>query len=375
MRLPLFLSALILLSQPFSAFAAGELLTDVYGDSVTAFSSFNLLSPLNAAGAPDDAYAEYRAADTYITIDMGEGEEGMGDLIMTIRSFAFGASAYVTFYDADMAVLATGGNIFSSGATTDVVTYHGEEKYRFVRIASPSSKQWSLDAIQATQVETPPSPDAPPEPCGCVLTAEIPYGNEASGAVEAGTLVKTSLSSSVYLVGADGMRHAFPNEPVFTSWGYDFSDVQTISAADMASYQLGKNVTVRPGTWLVKIPMNPKVYAVGEHGTLHWIRTEAQAKVFYGADWSERVLDVSEVFWKNYTEGAEGTGDYVSGTIFNDSETYYIQTEDGARTLFTTQPELLRVHYGFAVDRSPSEEEKVAADQENDDLVSFYHPF
>ncbi len=353
---------------------AAEVLTDVYGDAVIATSPSNILNSANAAGVPDGVYADYRAQDAYITIDMGAGEEGMGDLVMTIRSFEFGASAFVTFYDADMVALGTGGGTFDPGATTDAVTYHGEENYRFVKIVSNSSKQWSLDAVQATSVET-PGQEQPPEPCGCVVSEEIPYGGDASGLVSAGTLVKTSASSSVYLIGADDMRHAFPNEPVFTSWGYDFSDVQTISATDMASYQLGKNVTVRPGTWLVKIPFNPKVYAVGEDGALHWIRTEAQAKAFYGMDWADRVLDVSEVFWKNYTEGEEGTNAYVSGTIFNDSQTYYIETEEGARLLYGSQAELLRTNFAFEVSRVVVDTEKVPADNKNADLVPFYHPF
>jgi hypothetical protein len=367
-----FLFAALLLTLFPAQLIARAASTDVYGDSVYAHSPIGVLTSENAAGAPDEHYADYRDENAYITIDMGAGEEGIGDLILTVKQFDINARVNVMFYDADMNLLSSAGNTLTIGSTTDIVEYAGEGEYRYVKITSTSDKEWSLDAVQATQVETPD--ESAPTPCSD-CTGDIPYEEDIRGDVAAGTLIKTSQSSSVYLLGTDGKRHAFPNENIFTSWGYSFDDVQTISLSDMASYMLGKNVTVRPGTWLVKIPFDKKVYAVGEGGKLSWIRSEAQAEMFYGKSWNKRVLDVSEVFWKNYTLGGESSDQYISGTIFEDGNSYYYETSAGARLLAPEVRDILRINYGFAVTRTVPSSEIVAANSSNADLLAFYHPF
>ena len=69
-------------------------------------------------------------------------------------------------------------------------------------------------------------------------------------------------------------RYVFPNEATYKSWYSDFSGVVTISADELASYPLAANVVVRPGTKLVKITTDPKVYAVEANGVLRWVQTE-----------------------------------------------------------------------------------------------------
>lgn len=345
--------------------------TDVYGDEVIA-KSFDVLNPSNAALAPDGAYADFRDDSTYLTIDMGEGEEGHGALILTIRVIQYGATARVTFYDKDMVVLHTVGGLFNVGATTWTATYDGEESYRYVKIESPEEEEWGLDAVQATQVDTPSSTDDEDEESD--NEEEIPYGIDDD---LAGKLVRTSESSSVYLIGEDGQRHAFPNEAVFTSWGYDFSDVQYISVTEMSTYALGKNVTVRPGTWLVKVTMNPKVYAVGTGGVLHWVANEDTAEELYGSDWNTRVIDVSEVFWNNYDVGIDlqGGDGYALGSVVADGGVTYIVEVGGVREISDEEKRLLRIDDDFVLDGDVSQDEIISGDAENDDLVDEYHAY
>lgn len=119
-----------------------------------------------------------------------------------------------------------------------------------------------------------------------------------------GDLVKVD-SSAVYLVGQDGKRYVFPNESVYYSWyaAADFVNVKTISPSEMAGLPIGGNVTIRPGTKLVKITTDPKVYAVTNSG-LRWVSTEAIALELYGSNWAKRVVDVPDTFWLDYSFGS-----------------------------------------------------------------------
>lgn len=132
------------------------------------------------------------------------------------------------------------------------------------------------------------------------------------GGVNAGTLVKSAVSPAIYYVGRDGKRHPFPNEKTYFTWYTDFKNVRVISAEDLASMSLGKNVTYRPGVKMIKLQTVPKVYAVARGSILRWIQTEALAKSFYGVTWNKKIDDLSDAFFVNYIEGEaiDGVSDF-----------------------------------------------------------------
>lgn len=136
---------------------------------------------------------------------------------------------------------------------------------------------------------------------------------QVDAAASAGDLIKMDGLSSVYYLGADSKRYVFPNEQTYFSWYGDFSGVVTIPQSELESYSLGANVTMRPGTKLVKITTDPKVYAVEPSGTLKWIADEATAISLYGNDWAKRVIDVPDAFFTNYTVN---TTSQVSSTAY-----------------------------------------------------------
>lgn len=117
------------------------------------------------------------------------------------------------------------------------------------------------------------------------------------------SLVKVSTDSAVYYIGADGKRHAFPNDKAFFTWYCDFSGVQTISAEKLAAIPLGANVSYRPGFKMVKFTTDPKVYLVTLGGVLRHVPTEAVAKALFGSFWNKYVDDISDAFYVNYTFG------------------------------------------------------------------------
>jgi len=124
----------------------------------------------------------------------------------------------------------------------------------------------------------------------------------ASNNTDSGTLIKAS-GPAVYYLASNGKRYVFPNENTYKSWYSDFSSVKTISDAELASYQIGGNVTYRPGSKMVKITSDPKVYAIDASGKLRLIVSETVAVSLYGANWAKMVEDIPDAFFINYTIG------------------------------------------------------------------------
>ncbi|MBD3248115.1 hypothetical protein GF382_02390 [Candidatus Falkowbacteria bacterium] len=179
-----------------------------------------------------------------------------------------------------------------------------------------------------------------------VLSMSVVAAPQVDAAASAGDLIKMDGLSSVYYLGADGKRYVFPNESTYFSWYSDFSSVVTIPQSELESYPLGANVTVRPGTKLVKITTNPKVYAVESEGSLIGIADEAAAEYYYGENWNQRVVDVADSFFTNYTiQSSELTvGDeYPEGSLVqlpSESDIYYI-TEAGTAKMIADESAFL----------------------------------
>lgn len=164
-----------------------------------------------------------------------------------------------------------------------------------------------------------------------LMTAPV----KAASDYEAGDLIKMDGLSSVYYYADNGKRYVFPDENTYFSWYSDFSGVVTIPQSELESIPIGGNVTMRPGTNLVKITTDPKVYAVEDGGKLVHVADEDTASSLYGEDWADRVVDVPDSFFVNYTQTDEEVSgaDYPQGSLVNvDGEVYYI-TEDGARSI------------------------------------------
>ncbi|NUM25614.1 MAG: fibronectin type III domain-containing protein [Candidatus Buchananbacteria bacterium] len=120
-----------------------------------------------------------------------------------------------------------------------------------------------------------------------------------------GAVVKIADSDTLYYIAADGKRYVYPNEKIYKSWFFDFSEVKTISAEDLAKYPLNGNIRYRPGVILIKVQTDPKVYAVGQGGILRWIKNELLAKKLYGDNWASLIDDLPASFFANYQVGED----------------------------------------------------------------------
>ncbi len=156
-----------------------------------------------------------------------------------------------------------------------------------------------------------------------------PGAGETPTSISVGDLIKSPLSTSVYYYGSDNKRHLFPNEKTYKSWYVDFTGIKSVTASQLQGIALGHNVTVRPGTVLLKIDTDPKVYAVEPGGLLRWVPTEARALTLYGSAWASRIIDVPLVFWVDYSFGSDITTDqHPTGSLIQYTGTtdkYYIQ--------------------------------------------------
>ncbi len=131
---------------------------------------------------------------------------------------------------------------------------------------------------------------------------------------EKGDLIKIECSGetevndpcrAVYYYGADGARHAFPNEKVFFGWYSNFDDVVEVTPDFMSSVVFGKNVTYKSGEKMVKFQSVKTVYAVEKGGVLRAIASEQVAIDLYGVEWNKNIDDISDIFYGNYTFGEE----------------------------------------------------------------------
>lgn len=170
------------------------------------------------------------------------------------------------------------------------------------------------------------------------LITVAPAGFANAASLSAGDLIKAS-GAAVYYYGTDGKRYVFPNEATYKTWYADFSKVKTISDSELAAISIGGNVVFRPGTYLVKITTDPKVYAVSNGGSLHWVKSESAAKTLWGNDWAKWVKDVPDAFFTNYSVSSmdiDGTKHPAGSLIkYNGSDKMYLVDMDGKKREFT----------------------------------------
>ncbi|MDO8425424.1 MAG: S8 family serine peptidase [bacterium] len=165
-------------------------------------------------------------------------------------------------------------------------------------------------------------------------------------AVGVGSLVKGT-TSAVYVIGSDGARYAFPDRRTFDSWYADTASIARVDDAVLAAFPLKGLVTMRPGTFLVKIATDPKVYAVEAGGVLRWVPTEAMAMARYGTAWAGRVADVPDAFFTTYRTGAPiGPGEYPNGYLWEHPATgIRAMVADGRLRAFSSHDVFLQNGY------------------------------
>ncbi|MFB6182024.1 MAG: trypsin-like peptidase domain-containing protein [Candidatus Magasanikbacteria bacterium] len=131
--------------------------------------------------------------------------------------------------------------------------------------------------------------------------------NKSCSKLESGDLVKFGEADTVYIINRDKEIMHFPSSEVFHSWFKNFDDVHHVSQTCSEQYETPKkmpiSMTFRPGSTLVTTPLENKVYAVTLNNTLRPIKNEQTAQALYGSNWTDEIVDVSEIHRRNYENG------------------------------------------------------------------------
>jgi hypothetical protein len=176
------------------------------------------------------------------------------------------------------------------------------------------------------------APEAPPQLIWTNRGAVLLYPR-----AEPGDIITSPDIDTIYYINSEGKRVVFPDAQTYESWYGDFSALKTIPRDVLESYPLsGRNATIRPGTYLVKIQSSPQVWMIGFPNALFWLaQGEPQAKAIFGETWQERLVDIPEYYFANYTEGADlyGHSLYPAGTLIHIKENnqWYLVTPEGQR--------------------------------------------
>ena len=136
-----------------------------------------------------------------------------------------------------------------------------------------------------------------------------PAYNQPVNATSAGDLIKIDGLDTIWLIKDDGKKHviyyssseaAYWNT-VMASHGYSASDASIVAMSEAQSYQLGANVTIKPGSsYKLKRPGTEEYYVVTEEDTIFQIN-----KYSYS---SFATIDVPVAYFTNYTIASSFNG-------------------------------------------------------------------
>jgi hypothetical protein len=231
---------------------------------------------------------------------------------------------YITWTIPD--TITTAAKILIQG--TDNATTFGEDRSNDTfSIEEPITSDGSEEDAEVEDI--PVEPDGTvdvekikePLPIGTPVV-EVTRPRDSGVSLAVGDVFRGVTDPAVYVLRSDGSRAFFPNSDVFNSYFDDFDNVLTINDDQLRKLPLGKRVTMRPGTWLVKIQSDPKVYAVEKDGVLRHVPDESTARFLYGQDWSGQVRDVNVAFFSDYSIGSPlPSNTYLpDGTVFKYEE-------------------------------------------------------
>ncbi|MBI4098773.1 MAG: hypothetical protein HY437_01935 [Candidatus Magasanikbacteria bacterium] len=155
-----------------------------------------------------------------------------------------------------------------------------------------------------------------------------------------GELIKIQSSDAVYYVGTDLKRYVFSGERVYKTWYDNFDTVKTVGSEELNSIPLAGVVTYRPGSRMIKIPDDPKVYVIGANGLARHIATEEIATVLYGTDWNKKIDDLAaSLFIGVYTFGDGVTLTTQFDPVAARTAATSISIDKGLPVLVSTSPD------------------------------------
>ncbi|WP_225408335.1 hypothetical protein [Stigmatella hybrida] len=135
---------------------------DPYANAVGPGSSAVAHEAFQAVGPPDGESAIMLGLlGTSLVLDMGEGEEGTGELSVYYSGVSIGVVTSVDFLGADGTLLSSGllhlAKIRGGKQVTHVPYPSAPTPYRYVRIRGLLAVPYAIDAVEAASIVAPPS--------------------------------------------------------------------------------------------------------------------------------------------------------------------------------------------------------------------------
>lgn len=134
-------------------------------------------------------------------------------------------------------------------------------------------------------------------------------------ALKPGDLIRGEHYDTVYVITDDLRRRPFWDAQSFESWGHDWDGVTWVTDATLPCFPLDAPILPKPGTVLVKIQSNPRVYSIDNNDTLRWIPNEQVAEILYGSDWADYIIDIEPTIFGRFQMGVDlSQGDAIDRT-------------------------------------------------------------
>lgn len=169
------------------------------------------------------------------------------------------------------------------------------------------------------------------------LSAFVPAGVAAASCPElvAGDLFKVPTvksnpaTTAVYLLTSDMKRLYFPKAEVFESWYGSFANVQIkeIPSSCLDAYDLAGGINFRPGSRLLKTPLNPTIWAVAPGNMKVKVTDGNVLAATYGSNWNTMVSDWSDQWFANLSSATGELTKLHDGQLVkkaNDATVYYV---------------------------------------------------
>jgi len=157
---------------------------------------------------------------------------------------------------------------------------------------------WGILNRTSVEAPQPQAPVAVTPPTNTVSPVLYPDPPKLAGNVLVGPKVPTK-----FYLARDGKRYVFPDETnTYETWKSVLPPVKSITQDELESYPLGGNVWYRPGTRLIRIQSDARIFAVAHGGVLRAIN-KGTAVMIFGKDWETKLDTLQDHYFTNYNPG------------------------------------------------------------------------
>lgn len=166
---------------------------------------------------------------------------------------------------------------------------------------------WKIFTKNVTPASTPATSSTTqiaPQPS--VQTDGTPVLRPEPPKLAGSVLVVAGVKTKFYLAH-NGKRYVFPDETkTFETWypAGTKAPIVTLKRDELEKYPLGGNVWYRPGTRLIRISTDDRLFAVAHGGVLRPINPSNAAAIF-GPQWKSFVDMLQDYYFTNYTIGEQ----------------------------------------------------------------------